>query len=125
MIGAGWPTVAMPLVTFVIKVCGAFVIGLLATLFRIDFATRYGDILTAGVLTGFRGGHTTFSSTQLDAATLARRAGQGQAAFCLLASVVAGGWRRRSGLSSVGFWYRHDQGSHPGCSWWCSGRAGA
>src|SRR5690606_2047285 len=89
-IGARWPHAGFPLGTFVINVSGAFVIGLLATLIGLDFTARVGSVLTAGVLTGFLGGYTTFSSMQLDAATLAGKHGGGRAARYLLLSVVAG-----------------------------------
>ena len=60
-----------PLGTFLINVSGAFVIGYLSALFAIDWRDRYGTALKAGVLTGIRGGYTTFSTMQLDAAKLA------------------------------------------------------
>lgn len=90
-IGRRWPHSRFPLGTFVINVSGAFTIGFLATLSGLDFTDRYGPTLAAGVLTGFLGGYTTFSSMQLDAATLASKSGARDAAFYLLASVVAGG----------------------------------
>lgn len=90
LIGARWTNARFPMGTFVINVSGAFAIGYLATLFGLDFRDRLGSILTAGVLTGFLGGYTTFSSMQLDAATLRTGAGSRAAAFYLTASVAAG-----------------------------------
>ena len=49
---------------------GAFLMGLLSTLFNVDWRDRYGSNLTAFVLTGVLGGYTTFSSYQLDTASL-------------------------------------------------------
>lgn len=88
--GARWKATHFPMGTFLINVSGAFAIGYLATLFGLDFRHRYGSILTAGVLTGFLGGYTTFSSMQLDAATLRSKSGARYAAFYLTASVAAG-----------------------------------
>ncbi|RKT47353.1 fluoride efflux transporter FluC [Thiocapsa rosea] len=90
-VGEHWHKDRFPLGTFLVNVSGAFVIGFLATLFGLDFTVRYGDVLTSGVLTGFLGGYTTFSSMQLDAATLATKSGARYAALYLLASVVVGG----------------------------------
>ena len=89
-VGARWPGARFPLGTFLINVSGAFAIGFLATLFGLDFTARLGSVLTAGVLTGFLGGYTTFSSMQLDTATLVEKQGPGRAAFYLLLSVAAG-----------------------------------
>lgn len=89
-IGARWTAANFPMGTFAINVSGAFVIGYLATIFGLDFRDRFGSILTAGVLTGVLGGYTTFSSMQLDAATLGGRSGARAAAFYLFASVAAG-----------------------------------
>ena len=80
----------LPLGTFVINVSGAFVIGYLSILFTVDWRDRYGDFLSAAVLTGILGGYTTFSSMQLDAAKLAD-SGRGKLATgYLLLSTVAG-----------------------------------
>jgi fluoride exporter len=59
-----------PLGTFLINVSGAFLMGFLSTLFKVDWRDRYGSNLTAFVLTGVLGGYTTFSSYQLDTANL-------------------------------------------------------
>lgn len=83
------PTRWFPLGTFLINVSGAFLIGYLATRFSIGWADRYGSFLTAGVLTGFIGGYTTFSSMQLDAATIAKGSA-GRAIAYLVGSVGAG-----------------------------------
>jgi CrcB protein len=90
-VGERWHNDRFPMGTFLINVSGAFAIGFLATLFGLEFTDRYGAALSAGVLTGFLGGYTTFSSMQLDAATLASKSGVRNAAVYLLASVVAGG----------------------------------
>ena len=64
-----------PLGTFLISVSGAFVIGYLSVLFKVDWHDRYGTALNSGILTGVLGGYTTFSSTQLDAAKLTGKKG--------------------------------------------------
>lgn len=79
-----------PLATFIINITGAFVIGYLSTLFMVDWHDRYGAPLNSGVLTGFLGGYTTFSSMQLDAAKLATKEGGGQALYYLVLSAVVG-----------------------------------
>jgi CrcB protein len=79
-----------PLGTFVINVSGAFVIGFLSVLFKVDWHNRYGSVLNSGVLTGVLGGYTTFSSMQLDASKLARKRGGIPAASYLLVSIAVG-----------------------------------
>ena len=81
-----------PFGTFLINVSGTFLIGYLSVLFGIDWHNRYGHsmVLNSFVLTGVLGGYTTFSSMQLDAATLAAKTRGGFAASYLLCSVVAG-----------------------------------
>ncbi len=79
-----------PLGTFLINVSGAFVIGYLSILFEVDWRDRFGTPLTAGILTGVLGGYTTFSSMQLDAASLADKSRRGLALFYLLFSVGCG-----------------------------------
>jgi len=79
-----------PIGTFLINVTGAFVIGYLSVLFSVDWRDRYGTALNAGVLTGFLGGYTTFSSMQLDAFKLAEQNRKGAAASYLLLSTIAG-----------------------------------
>jgi fluoride exporter len=81
---------AFPLGTFLINVSGAFVIGYLSTLFSVDWRDRYGTALHAGVLTGFLGGYTTFSSMQLDAVKLVEKNRSGAAVSYLLLSTFAG-----------------------------------
>jgi fluoride exporter len=77
-----------PLRTFLINVSGAFVIGYLSVLLGIDWHNRYGTALKAGVLTGILGGHTTFSTLQLDFAAMAGRKHGILAAPYLLLSVA-------------------------------------
>jgi fluoride exporter len=79
-----------PLATFLINISGAFAIGYLSVLFKVDWRDRYGTALNAGVLTGVLGGYTTFSSMQLDAVKLAGKSGGIPAASYLLLSVVLG-----------------------------------
>lgn len=81
---------AFPLGTFLINVSGAFVIGYLSTLFQVDWHDRFGTPLNSGVLTGFLGGYTTFSSMQLDARTLSEKSQGGLALFYLIFSVGCG-----------------------------------
>ena len=79
-----------PVGTFLINVSGAFAIGYLSVLFKVDWRDRYGTALNAGVLTGVLGGYTTFSSMQLDAVKLAGKSGGTPAASYLLLSVLVG-----------------------------------
>ena len=81
---------AFPLGTFVINVSGAFIIGYLSVLFGIDWHDRFGTPLKSGILTGVLGGYTTFSSMQLDTATLADKSRRGMALFYIVFSVGAG-----------------------------------
>ena len=81
---------AFPLGTFIINVTGAFVIGYLSVLFKVDWRDRYGSALNAGVLTGVLGGYTTFSSMQSDAARLVKKRKSGLAAWYLVLSTLAG-----------------------------------
>ena len=78
-----------PLGTLLINVSGAFLMGLLSTLFDIDWKDRYGNNLTALVLTGVLGGYTTFSSYQLDTANLYNNKTRGLALYWI-GSVAAG-----------------------------------
>ena len=78
-----------PLGTFLINVSGAFLMGLLSTLFNVDWKDRYGSNLTALVLTGVLGGYTTFSSYQLDTTNLYNKAAHGLV-FYWIGSVAAG-----------------------------------
>ena len=78
-----------PLGTLLINVSGAFLMGLLSTLFDIDWKDRYGNNLTALVLTGVLGGYTTFSAYQLDTANLYKTGGRGLV-FYWIGSVAAG-----------------------------------
>jgi CrcB protein len=79
-----------PAGTFLINVSGAFAIGYLSVLFKVDWRDRYCTALNAGVLTGVLGGYTTFSSMQLDAVKLAGKRGGVPAASYLLLSVLVG-----------------------------------
>lgn len=79
-----------PLGTFLINVSGALLIGYLSVLFGVDWRDRYGTSLNSGVLTGFLGGYTTFSSMQLGAAELAEKRRSVVAVFYLLLSVMVG-----------------------------------
>ena len=81
-----------PLATLLINVSGTCLIGYLSVLFGVDWHDRYGHgmVLNAFVLTGVLGGYTTFSSMQLDAATLSAKGRRELAASYLLVSVAAG-----------------------------------
>jgi fluoride exporter len=79
-----------PVSTFLINVSGAFAIGYLSVLFKVDWCDRYGTALNAGVLTGVLGGYTTFSSMQFDAVKLAVKRGGVPASSYLLLSVLVG-----------------------------------
>lgn len=81
---------AFPVGTFVINVSGAFVIGFLSVLFGVDWHDRFGTPLKSGILTGVLGGYTTFSSMQLDAATLSDKSRRGMAFLYIVLSVSAG-----------------------------------
>ena len=78
-----------PLGTLVTNVSGAFLMGLLSTLFNVDWKDRYGSNLTALVLTGVLGGYTTFSGYQLDTANLYKRGGRAWVLYWI-GSVAAG-----------------------------------
>lgn len=79
-----------PLGTFLINITGAFLIGYLSVLFSVDWRDRYGTALNAGVLTGFLGGYTTFSSMELDAVKLGEAGRSGYAWTYLALSTVVG-----------------------------------
>ena len=62
-----------PLGTFFINVSGAFLMGVLSTLSSGDWTDRYGSCLTALILAGMLGAHTTSGSSQLDTANLYKK----------------------------------------------------
>ena len=88
-VGERYKGSTFPLGTFLINVSGAFLMGLLSTLFNVDWKDRYGSNLTALVLTGVLGGYTTFSSYQLDTANLYNKGARGLVLYWI-GSVVAG-----------------------------------
>jgi fluoride exporter len=88
-VGERYKGTTFPLGTLLINVSGAFLMGLLSTLFNVDWKDRYGSNLTALVLTGVLGGYTTFSSYQLDTANLYNKGAQGLALYWI-GSVAAG-----------------------------------
>ena len=88
-VGERYKGITFPLGTLLINVSGAFLMGLLSTLFNVDWKDRYGSNLTAFVLTGVLGGYTTFSSYQLDTANLYKKGGRGLV-FYWIGSVAAG-----------------------------------
>ena len=89
-VGERYKGITFPLGTLLINVSGAFLMGLLSTLFIVDWKDRHGSNLTAFVLTGVLGGYTTFSSYQLDTANLYKKRARGLAAFYWIGSVAAG-----------------------------------
>ena len=89
-VGERYKGSTFPLATFLINVSGAFLMGLLSTLFNVDWKDRYGSNLTALVLTGVLGGYTTFSSYQLDTANLYNKGGRGLVFLYGIGSVAAG-----------------------------------
>jgi CrcB protein len=88
-VGERYKGSTFPLGTFLINVSGAFVMGLLSTLFNVDWKDRYGSNLTALVLTGVLGGYTTFSGYQLDTANLYKRGARAWVLYSI-GSVAAG-----------------------------------
>jgi len=88
-VGERYKGSTLPLGTLVINVSGAFLMGLLSTLFNVDWKDRYGSNLTALVLTGVLGGYTTFSGYQLDTANLYKRGGRAWVLYWM-GSVAAG-----------------------------------
>ena len=88
-VGERHKSITFPLGTLLINVSGAFLMGVLSTLFNVDWRDRYGSNLTALVLTGVLGGYTTFSSYQLDTANLFNRGGLGWVLYSV-GSVAAG-----------------------------------
>ena len=79
-----------PLGTFLINISGAFLIGFLTVLFQFDWKERFGHNLNTIVLTGVLGGYTTFSSMQLDAASLWQSRHARLAMVYLVGSILAG-----------------------------------
>ena len=79
-----------PFGTFIVNATGAFLIGFISVLFNVDWRDRYGSNVTAFVLTGVLGGYTTFSSYQLDTATLYNKQKRGTAAMNWIGSVAVG-----------------------------------
>ena len=75
---------------FIINVTGAFVIAYLSAAYAISWQQRYGDMMSAFVLTGIIGGYTTFSSMQLDTAQMAEDGRPWLAAFYLVSSIGVG-----------------------------------
>ena len=88
-VGERYKGITFPLGTLLINVSGAFLMGLLSTLFNVDWKDRYGSNLTALVLTGVLGGYTTFSTYQLDTANLYNKGARGWALYWI-GSVAAG-----------------------------------
>ena len=89
-VGERYKGITFPLGTLLINVSGAFLMGLLSTLFNVDWKDRYGSNLTALVLTGVLGGYTTFSTYQLDTASLYNKRSADVAALYWIGSVAAG-----------------------------------
>ena len=79
-----------PLGTFLINVTGGFIMGLLSTLLNVDWQDRYGSFFTALILTGLLGGFTTFSSYELDSATVFNKSERALAFTYWAGTVVAG-----------------------------------
>lgn len=89
-VGTFYKSSTLPLGTVLINVSGAFLMGLLSTLFNVEWKDRYGSTLAAFVLTGMLGGYTTFSSYQLDTANLYNKTGRGWWVLYWAGSVAAG-----------------------------------
>ena len=83
--GLAWLGPAFPWWTLAVNVSGSFVIGLLAGLFG---ALEAGQNARLFLVTGFRGGYTTFSAFSLDALTLWERGAPLQAGLYILGSVM-------------------------------------
>ncbi len=79
-----------PLGTFVINVTGAFLMGFLSTLMRVDWRDRFGSFFTAFILTGLLGGYTTFSSYELDTVAAYNQQERRIALLYWVGSVAAG-----------------------------------
>lgn len=80
----------LPLATLAINLSGAFVFGLLATLFHHNWHDRYANTFAAFVMTGILGGYTTFSALEIESVKLwlgTRRS----LALCYVATSAAGG----------------------------------
>jgi CrcB protein len=76
-----------PWETFVVNITGAFVLGLLFTLFSDRFAVE--PWLRAALLVGFLGSYTTFSTWTLESYRLIEDGAHGFALLNLLGSLVA------------------------------------
>jgi len=85
--------------TFLINVTGAFVIAYLSASMAIAWQQRYGDMMSAFVLTGILGGYTTFSSMQLDAAQMVMQRRHALALLYLVLSVGVGLFAAAAGVA--------------------------
>jgi fluoride exporter len=79
-----------PLGTFLINISGGFLMGLLSTMLNVDWRDRYGSFFTALILTGLLGGYTTFSSYELDSATVFNKSERSVAFVYWAGSVLVG-----------------------------------
>jgi len=77
-----------PWTTLLVNCSGAFLLGVLGTLFALRWTGR--DALTVGVCTGVLGGFTTFSALCVEVVDLVRHDHAGTAAAYLVASAVIG-----------------------------------
>jgi len=77
-----------PYATLIINVLGSFLMGFLfiATLERLTIS----PVLRTGILTGFLGGFTTFSTFSMESLLLAEQGAPGKAATYVLLSVALG-----------------------------------
>lgn len=79
---------ALPWGTLTANLVGCFLMGLLKALF--DRTTGLPPTVSLGLLTGFLGAYTTFSTFSLDTVNVARNLGPRSAAIYATVSVVGG-----------------------------------
>lgn len=77
-----------PFATFLINITGSFLIGVLMTLFTMRVELH--PLWRLGLVVGFLGGYTTFSSFEWETYTAAKEGAFGLGLLYVLSSVVAG-----------------------------------
>ena len=76
--------------TILINITGTFLIAYISAFLAVGWQQRFGDFISAFVLTGVLGGYTTFSTMQLDAVQMAAAHRWRASVSYLVISVAAG-----------------------------------